>query len=78
LKPAISKCLRMPTWITTSVPDCKHKGVVMLLNGQESILDSTKPVQCEHAFFWTMSLVPWSSVTLIWIPTFDRPTKSLP
>jgi hypothetical protein len=51
---------------------------VMLLNGPESILDSIKPVQCKRAFFWTMSPAPRSSVTLIWLPTFDRPTKSLP
>jgi hypothetical protein len=25
-----------------------------------------------------MSPAPWSAVTLIWLPTFDRPIKSLP
>jgi hypothetical protein len=78
LKPATSKHLRMPTWIITQVLDHKYKEAVMFLNGQESILDSFKPVQCQHAFFRTMSPAPWSSVTLIWLPTFDRPIKSLP
>ena len=45
LKPATSKHLRMPTPIMKPVPDRKHKEAVMLLNGQESILDSTKPAQ---------------------------------
>jgi hypothetical protein len=58
LKPATSKHLRTPTWITTQVPDHKYKKAEMLLNGQESILDSTKPAQNKYAFFWTMSSVP--------------------
>jgi hypothetical protein len=78
LKPATSKHLRTQIQIITQVLDHKYKEAVMLLNGPESILDSIKPVQCEHAYFWTMSPVPRSSVTLIWLPTFDRPTKSLP
>jgi hypothetical protein len=78
LKPATSKHLRMPTSIMKPVLDPKYKELVMLFNVQESILDSTKPAQCEHAFFWTMSPVPRSSVTLKWSQTFDRPMKSLP
>jgi hypothetical protein len=45
LKPATSKRLRMPTSIMKPVLDPKYKEVVMLLNVQESILDSTKPAQ---------------------------------
>jgi hypothetical protein len=78
LKPATSKCQRTPIQIITQVLDHKYKEAVMLLNVPESILDSIKPVQCEHAFFWTMSQVPRSSVTLIWLPTFDRLMKSSP
>jgi hypothetical protein len=58
LKPAMSKHLRMQIRIITQVLDHKYKEVVMLLNGPESILDSIKPVQCKHAFFWTMSPAP--------------------
>jgi hypothetical protein len=78
LKPAMSNHLRMRIQIITQVLDHKYKEVVLLLNGQESILDSIKPAQCKHAFFWTISPAPQSSVTLIWLPTFDSPMKSSP
>jgi hypothetical protein len=44
LKPAMSKHLRTPIQIITQVLDHKYKEVVILLNGQESLLDSIKPV----------------------------------